>query len=310
MKPETVLIITGPTGTGKSEFALRCAERFGGEIVNGDAGQFYAPLIIGTASPTHEKEEIPHHLFGHLNSPTPATAYEWYTEVEKTVTACWSRGNLPIIVGGSGFYIGTLLFPLKKAPRESTQSQFSFENSTTEALYKELLKQDALRAKTIHHNDRYRIIRALSLAATGVLPSESKPAYAPFFSRTILVVLDRKDTDLLERIERRVDFMIKSGWKQEVDLLSDSWRFFAQQRGFIGYKNLIDLPIGSCIDYGCFKDIAHETWRYVKRQRKYLRSLKKRVANTGDSRVIWKEWCLTSENHQVYLDQIESICTS
>jgi len=303
-----VLIITGPTGTGKSDFALACAARISGEIINADAGQFYAPLVVGTAMPTSVPESIPHHLFGYLDKPLQSTVLDWHERVSDLIDQCRKRGKLPIVVGGSGFYISSLLYPIPLGPPRSNPSP-RYEAISTEALYEELLRVDMQRAHEIHCNDRYRLIRALEIAATGAVPSELKPRFLPVFSSGLIVQIERGDAELKDRIAQRIAHMIDVGWLDEVEALNDSWREFALRRGFIGYRHIMaHLHEGQEKNY--LSEIADETWKYVKKQRKYLRGLKRRLEKVDNSGIVWKEFCLTSENCEVYLNQIQSLYAS
>lgn len=304
-----VLIITGPTGTGKSDFAIKCAERLGGEIINADAGQFYAPLVIGTAMPTTTPESIPHHLFGHIKTPTQTTVPEWFEQARAEIKRCITKGRVPIVVGGSGFYISSLFYPISR-DFQGGGNFAEFESSPTNALYAQLSLIDAERARDINSNDRYRIIRALQIASTGVLPSQLKPRFAPSFSPALVVHVDRSDRDLRERIALRISGMLEAGWLAEAEGLDDPWREFALRRGFIGYRQLIGLSRGIEPENDYPSEIGDETWGYVKRQRKYLRSLRRKLEATGDGSVIWREFCLTSENCEVYLNQIQLLYAS
>src|SRR5579863_9779399 len=106
-----MLIVYGPTGVGKTDVALAIAQHIPAEIINMDMGQFYTPLSIGTAKPDWKNSPIPHHLFDIIDTPINYTVAEYRTMLYKTVQEVIGRGNLPILVGGSGFYLHSLLFP-------------------------------------------------------------------------------------------------------------------------------------------------------------------------------------------------------
>src|SRR5204862_4915580 len=110
IKQSFIVIIYGPTGVGKTDVALTLAHHFPSEIINMDVGQFYVPLSIGTAKPDWKKESTPHHLFDIIDSQSNYTVTEYRNKVQTTIKDIINRGNLPILVGGSGFYLHTLLF--------------------------------------------------------------------------------------------------------------------------------------------------------------------------------------------------------
>ena len=106
-----MLIIFGPTAVGKTDFALKVAERVPAEIVNMDVGQLYTPLSIGTAKPNWRSETVPHHLFDYVDKPRNITVVEYRKILLEVLEDIWQRGKLPIIVGGSGFYLKSIFFP-------------------------------------------------------------------------------------------------------------------------------------------------------------------------------------------------------
>ena len=110
-------IITGPTGVGKTDFVLKLADHLPIEIINADVGQFYAPLNIGTAKPDWRHEHVPHHLFDILDEPRSMTVIQYRTLAHSLIQECWARNTIPFFVGGSFFYIQSLLFP----PREQEE---------------------------------------------------------------------------------------------------------------------------------------------------------------------------------------------
>ena len=155
-----MLIIYGPTGVGKTDMALAIAASVPAEIINMDMGQFYTPLSIGTAKPDWQNNSVPHHLFDIVDTPINYTVSEYRTLLYKTVEEVTQRGNLPILVGGSGFYLHSLLFPPQVAiPDVDIAALYSAGTDLWSTLY----AIDPKRALSIDKADEYRIKRALSI---------------------------------------------------------------------------------------------------------------------------------------------------
>lgn len=304
MVTEKIIVIVGPTATGKSDLALELAQKVGGEIINADAGQLYEPLTIGTAKPHWRAERIPHHLFDCVKTPHEMNAGRWVELTKAIVTECHQRKRIPIIVGGSGFYVASLFYPFSSRTIESNGAQERLE--PTPELYQQLLCNDPIRAAEIHPNDRYRIIRALLLLQRGITPSAIKPRFNPKY-RGIIISLDRPDEELRERVSYRIGDMFQRGWREEVETLTIEWREFASRKQLIGYGAIAE---GNLMGIDLQKAIEQETWQYIRRQRTFLRGLKKKLdmerLQWGDAVPHWKEYCLTSVGHAVYLDEILS----
>ena len=167
------VIIYGPTAVGKTAFADLLAAQVGGEIINGDAAQLYTPFTIGTAKPDWRNASITHHLFDICNEPQNYSVAMYRTEAEKKVVEITGRGSVPIFVGGSGFYLQSLFFPVTISANRVTPSHS--EDQSWRALH----AIDPIRAAAIHPHDTYRISRALFLyQQTKQLPSELKPLYS------------------------------------------------------------------------------------------------------------------------------------
>ena len=275
VKEKRSIIIAGPTGVGKTDLALLLAKKVDAEIINADVGQFYKPLIIGTAKPDWKSFIIPHHLFDVLDEPLNFTVVSFRKKVEVLINEIKSRGKVPIIVGGSGFYLNSLFFPPQK---ESIIERLAHNSEIpTIDLWEKLNSIDSQRASQINENDRYRIERALDIwYGTGVLPSTYTPtfnalddAYVLFLTRTI--------DDLYKRIDDRVKIMIQCEWLDEVENLSSDWHQFLLQKKLIGYDDIIrylDNQINSIEELIAL--IQQKTRNYAKRQLTFNRMLTKK----------------------------------
>lgn len=275
-----MIVLTGPTGVGKTDLALSLAQFFSLEIINADVGQFYTPLTIGTAKPDWKNQPVVHHLFDVINEPRQFTVVEFLRALHELVPAIRQRGNVPVLVGGSGFYVNTLFFP----PHPSgTVAHRSYEQETA-VLWHQLSQVDPERARVINKNDRYRLERALDLwHAHGQKPSRLQPVFIPLIKPTAFMVIDRERNELYERINKRVELMIGAGWVREVQELSPAWHEFLLQKKLIGYDDIVRFIRGEIPDERTLiAGIAHKTRHYAKRQMTFNRMITKRVEEHRD----------------------------
>ena len=293
-----MIIITGPTGVGKSDMALALAKEINGEIVNADVGQFYLPLTIGIAKPNWQGQQIPHHLFDVVPQPVNYSVMDFLEQVRVCVQAIHERGHVPIIVGGSSFYIYSLFFPpVHDSVRTSNTSkrsydqpidQLSTDQLSTEQLWSALQKIDAVRAAQINVSDRYRIMRALNIWHTHQLkPSTLKPVFAPLQVPAALIVITRDRQDLVERINERVHLMFDAGWIEEVEKLGYEWHEFLLNKKLIGYDDIVRWlekrdQQKQLVAMQLNESIAQKTRAYAKRQTTFNRLIVKKVEEHRD----------------------------
>ncbi len=270
-----LIIIYGPTGVGKTDYALSLGKSLNIEIINGDVGQFYEPLAIGTAKPDWKKEPIPHHLFDVLEKPEDCTVVNYRSLVLEKVKEVWSRGAFPVIVGGSGFYIKSLFFTPKGEPCGQQEAL----SEKTEELWQILKKRDPKRAAEIYQQDRYRIERALALLNKGATPSECVPEYESIKADVLLCFLNRPRTELYDRINQRTHIMFEQGWLAEIEpLMNTDWKEFLVRKKLIGYNDIITFLQGDRTDQErefLYTSIQKKTRNYAKRQLTFWRMLEK-----------------------------------
>ncbi len=277
-----ILVITGATATGKSDLAEKLAEQMNGEIINADIGSWYTPLNIGTAKPDLGQVTVPYHLFNILNTPEQFTIVEFRTRVEKLIQEIWKRGKVPVIVGGSGFYIKALWYKAQESGASSEiEEEIMKSMVSTQDLWQQLFEVDQIRAAKIDKNDRYRIVRALGIyKSTGRKPSAFEPVHdpiAPIFG----VFCTRDRQELYNRINQRTGIMLQDGWIDEVkNLMSTDWEQFLIDKKIIGYDDIINYlkSAQTSQEYQqLISIIQQKTRNYAKRQVTFLSKLKKDV---------------------------------
>ncbi len=223
------LIICGPTGVGKSDIAERIADQIPAEIVNIDVGQFYTPLSVGTAKPNWRASHIHHHLFDSINEPRDYSITEYRNLVVGTVQDIWQRNKIPLLVGGSSFYVQALFFP-SVAPDCQRQEYTSYTDA-----WHELNAIDPQRAAMIHKNDIFRISKAFSYLAFN--RQKTIRLYGPFCTnnQTFYTSFLTRERELLyKRINERVEIMMRQGWVDEVaGLKGMAWElFFKKEKNY------------------------------------------------------------------------------
>lgn len=304
-----VIIVYGPTAAGKTDFADQLATYLPAEIINADLGQFYTPLSIGTAKPDWRKSAIPQHLFDIINEPRVITVAEYRDRVFTCLEQIWSRNNIPILVGGSGFYLKSLFFPPQAG---SSQKALPELFAPEQDRWRQLYEIDPERALHIHHNDLYRINRALSIYfATGQNPSTQEPRYQPLGS-FCFVFINRDRQELYTRINSRVQVMLEQGWLEEAQrLLGTEWEKFLIMKKIIGYDDIIrylhtpqeDRDLDALIE-----GIAQKTRHYAKRQISFgsylLGHLQKAILEYTDTRSMCLEFNLTNQPYELYINQL------
>lgn len=302
-----MIIIFGPTGVGKTDFGETLARKIPAEIVNADLGQFYTPLSIGTAKPNWQTSPIPQHLFDIINEPRVMSVTEYRDRALQTFNDIWARGKIPIIIGGSGFYIKSLFFP-PQAGSVNAEINYPVEGDG----WKQLYTIDAERALKIHPNDSYRIKRALSIYyATGRKPSEYQPSYQPVGS-FCFVYLTRQRQDLYTRIDQRVKIMFDAGWIEEVERLQGTaWESFLKKKKLIGYDDILEYlegnkkerQLNALIDL-----IAQKTRNYAKRQitlgNQLFGQLENVLFQTSDKTSSCVQFDLTCPPIELYINQL------
>lgn len=272
-----IVVLYGPTGVGKSDIAERIASILPAVIVNLDMGQCYTPLSIGTAKPDWQRSPIPHYLFDILDTPENFSAYAYKNALEKVLESVWQQGKIPILVGGSGFYLKSLFFP--PSGQEVVGEGNPAEHEEKENLWEIINSIDPERAALIHPHDTYRLQRAYALwKKTGRKPSHLKPSYSSL-APSLIVCLTRDRQELYQRIDSRVLEMFKQGWVAEVERLAGSaWEDFLREKKLIGYDDIIRYLHKEGDFEGLISTIQQKTRNYAKRQLTFWRMFERQLS--------------------------------
>ena len=268
---EKVLVILGPTATGKSHCAIEIAKKFQGEIISGDSMLVYRNMNIGTAKPTAEElAAVPHHLVNILPPEAGFSVVDFKEQAQRLITEINGRGHLPIIAGGTGLYIKALLedYAFNSVSEDSELRQqltHEAEANGPEALHARLAALDAEAAQRIHPNNVRRVVRALEAALSGEQVNQYGASESPY--NALVIGLEMERAALYERINQRVDLMLAAGLEQEVrDLLDRGVSPECQSMQSIGYRQMVWYLNGS-MDYEQAVDkLKQATRNFAKRQ--------------------------------------------
>ena len=279
MNKPLVVVVLGPTASGKTSLGIEIAEKLGGEIVSADSMQIYENMDIATAKPTvQERSRVPHHLVGFVPVGEKFSVAKYKQIAIETIDDIISRGKLPVVVGGTGFYIDTLVKNTEFFDYEETDIREKLEkrceNEGIEALYDELKAIDLKTAERLHINDTKRIIRALEVYhLTGKTISEQDEESHRNESkyRWCLIGLKAQDRQYLyDRINLRVDIMLDQGLiKETQDFFCSEVSSTAAQA--IGYKELKPYIDGYISLDEAVEKLKMESRRYAKRQLTWFR---------------------------------------
>ena len=298
-----VIVVCGPTASGKTAVGAELALRLGGEVVSADSMQIYKGLSISTAKPSPEEMRgIPHHLMDFLEPYEPFSVADYVKQARACISDIRNRGKLPVIVGGTGLYINSLIDNISFDHIVSDDSlrkklEEEAEKMGGEHMHEKLRSLDPAAAEKIHPNNRIRVIRAIEMCMLSGRTGEenrveSRKEQSPF--EPCMIGLTCFDRQLLyDRINRRVDKMLEEGLVEEVRAVYEKYRLRTAFNA-IGFKEMIPYFEGECtLEAACDK-IKQESRRYAKRQLTWFRR---------DVRI---EWVDTSDCEQ--FDGIISNC--
>lgn len=275
-----ILAVVGPTASGKTALGVELAKVYNGEVVSADSMQIYKGMDIATAKPTPEEMQgVPHHLIDILPRDTIFNVADYVKLAEQAIADIIQRGKLPILVGGTGLYLASLLDNVQFAETKQDAALRKeltdyAETHGTEALHERLKAVDPVAAAAIHPNNVVRVVRALEVTLLSGKPfsvqkAESRTQPSPYDA--CIIGLDYEDRQVLyDRINRRVDLMVENGLVEESYAV---WKTNPKQTAAnaIGYKELIPYFTGESDLSACIDKLKQETRRYAKRQLTWFR---------------------------------------
>lgn len=277
MKP-TIVVICGPTASGKTGLGIAVAKQINGEIISSDSMQIYKDMNIGTAKPTKDEQaEAKHHLIDFVSPDQRYSVADFKRDAEKEIEEILLQGKIPIIVGGTGLYVNSLIYNIEyKEEKTDLEYRRSLEKTDLSKLYEEALKIDEIAAKKISPNDRKRITRILEIYhTTGRTKTEldkESIKEAKYNYKIFVLSMDREK--LYDRINLRVDLMLKDGLIDEVKSILQKYNVFPTAMQGLGYKEVVQYLNGDISKEEMIEKIKMETRRYAKRQLTWFRSYK------------------------------------
>ncbi len=267
-----LIVITGPTATGKTDFSLKLAREIGGEVISADSMQVYRGLDVGTDKVSREvMEEIPHYLIDIVEPIESFSVADFVREAEKAIEEIRRKGKYPIVVGGTGFYIKALLYDLPQTPPSNREVREELKGLTDRELYREVEKVSPEYARKVGRGDRKRLIRALEVyrltgkSITHFKPWGTKPRYS-----FLGYFLYRDRPELYRRIEERVESQVKRGLIEEAKWLLSLGRDLTALQA-LGYKEMAGYLKGEVSLEEAKRLLKRRTKEFAKRQFTWFR---------------------------------------
>jgi tRNA dimethylallyltransferase len=276
-----ILIVCGPTASGKTSLAVECAKLLDTEIISADSMNIYKGLDIGTAKPNNEERQgIKHHLIDVVSPFNDFSVSEYKTLAEKAIDSILTKGKIPVVCGGTGFYINSILYDLsygKSACNIEAREKYKklAEEYGNEYVFSILQEKDPNSAEKIHYNDIKRVIRALEIYESGFKKSELNDQLMPKYDYKAYAIDFPRD-ELYYRINARVDIMVQNGLVEEVARLKENGVNINNQcmQG-IGYKEIYSYLTNEINLNEAIELIKLNTRHYAKRQITFFKRLYK-----------------------------------
>jgi len=293
MSKPKVIVIGGPTASGKTALSIELAKKIDGEIVSADSMQIYKEMNIGTAKPEEkEKQNIPHYMLDFLSPNERYSVADYKRDAKKAIKEILKKGKTPIVVGGTGLYIDSLIYEIEYPEIEIDLSYRKKLEELAEkegllSLYEKAKKIDETAMEKISINDKKRILRVLEIYhQTGKtkteLDIESKKE-PEFDYKMFAINMDREI--LYDRINKRVDIMLKKGLIEEVQTIYNKYKQFPTSMQALGYKEVVEYLEGKVSKEEMIDKIKQESRRYAKRQLTWFRKNKQTIWLDGQDKI-------------------------
>ena len=286
MEKQKVIVICGPTASGKTALSIELAKKINGEIVSCDSMQIYKEMDIGTAKPTlEEMQGIKHYMIGIISPNERYSVADYKKDAKKAIREILNKGKVPIVVGGTGLYIDSLIYEIEYQNIEFDREYREYlekevKEKGLEELYNEAKEIDPQAIEKISKNDKKRILRILEIYhATGENKTEqerkSRQKEVEYDYKVYALNMDREK--LYDRINKRVDKMIEEGLIQEVEKIYKKYNDFPTAMQGLGYKEVVEYLEGKLTKEEMIEKIKQETRRYAKRQLTWFRKNKQTI---------------------------------
>jgi len=323
MEKKPLVVIVGPTAVGKTRLSIELAKALDGEIVSADSMQIYRYMDIGTAKPTlEERQGITHHMMDIIDPDQEFSVAEYQRLATRAIDDIHSRNKLPIVVGGTGLYVKSLLYPMNFTdacydPEFRKELQHQAETMGKEYLHRKLQDVDPKTAARLHPNDVRRVIRALEVFhLTGKPMSEYNQGLEKmdYKYNVAMIVLTMDRAKLYERINQRVDEMMENGLLDEVkQMVSKGYTKDMISMQGLGYKELMEYLQGNVSLEDAIYILKRETRRYAKRQLTWFRAQKDVVwvdVDRFESYESLVQWCLAYVKEKLNLNSQNNLSNS
>lgn len=286
MQKPKVIIICGPTASGKTALSIELAKKINGEIISADSMQIYKDMNIGTAKPDEEeKQGIKHYLMDYVSPEQRYSVAQFKKDATEAIEEILRKKKIPIIVGGTGLYIDSLIYGIEYNEIEIDEKyrkelEKEIKEKGLEFLYEKAKEIDSEAMKKISINDKKRIMRVLEIyKATGKTKTEQEKESRKkeIQYNYIVFTINMEREKLYERINKRVDIMIEKGLVQEVKELEKKYNKFPTAMQGLGYKEVVDYIKGKYTKEEMIEKIKMESRRYAKRQLTWFRKNKEAI---------------------------------
>ena len=294
MEKEKVIVICGPTASGKTALSIELAKKINGEIVSCDSMQIYKEMNIGTAKPTREEMQgIKHYMIDIISPDERYSVADYKKQAKESIKEILSKGKVPIVVGGTGLYVDSLIYEIDYPEIEFDEKyreelEQEVEERGLEALYEKAKEIDEEAIKKISLNDKKRILRILEIYhATGKNKTEqekeSRKTPVEFDYKVFALNMDREK--LYERINKRVDLMIENGLIEEVENIYKKYNKFPTAMQGLGYKEVVQYLEKRLTKEEMIEKIKQETRKFAKRQLTWFRKNKETIWLNADDTI-------------------------